>query len=131
MTESPKTKAELTVFHDGSCPLCEVEIGYMKRQSGADQIAFVDVSQVNVVLPDGLTRDAAMQRFHVADMDGQIHSGAVAFMHLWARFPRLKWLARLGRLPGMGFALEQVYRNFLRIRPRLSAALRRRIAKRA
>lgn len=131
MTEAPKTKAELTVFHDGSCPLCEVEIGYMKRQSGADRIAFVDVSQVNVVLPDGLTRDAAMQRFHVADMDGQLHSGAAAFMHLWARFPRLKWLAWLGRLPGMGFALEQVYRNFLRIRPRLSAALRRRIAKRA
>lgn len=130
MTEVPRTDAELTVFHDGSCPLCEMEIGYMKRQCGADRIAFVDVSQVNVVLPDGLTRNAAMQRFHVADMDGQLHSGATAFMQVWARFPRLKWLAWLGRLPGMGFVLELVYRGFLRVRPRLSAALSRQIAKR-
>ena len=71
-----------------------------------------------------------MQRFHVADSTGQLHSGAAAFTRLWARFPRLTWLAWLGRLPGMDFVLEQLYRSFLRVRPKLSATLRRRIAMR-
>ena len=36
---------DLTVYHDGSCPLCRLEIGQYKRARGAERIEFVDVSQ--------------------------------------------------------------------------------------
>jgi predicted DCC family thiol-disulfide oxidoreductase YuxK len=108
------------VYFDGSCPLCRAEIGYYRRQDEAGSLCFVDVSESDAVIPDGMTQQQAMQRFHVSARDGQVLSGAAAFVELWAQLPKWRWAARVASLPGALAALEWGYRRFLLVRPLVS-----------
>ncbi len=112
----------LTVYYDGACPLCRAEIGHYNAQKGAGAICFLDVSAPTDALPDGLTREAALSRFHVRLSDGRVASGAAGFVEIWRVLPRWRWAAQLASLPGVTFALEIAYRLFLPIRPYLSKA---------
>ncbi len=114
---------KLTVYHDGSCPLCRVEIAHYRRQVGAEQIAFVDVSQPGCGLGADLDREAAMKRFNVRLPDGTLRSGAAGFATLWQALPAWQRFAGLARLPGVLPAMEVGYRLFLPLRPYLAGIL--------
>lgn len=112
----------LLVLYDGSCPLCRREIGIYRDLQPNAPLCFADISDPALPLPDGVsgpTRAQLMARFHVRAADGQLLSGAAAFLALWATLPGWRWLARLGSLPGAAWAMEGAYRLFLRLRPRL------------
>lgn len=109
-----------TVYFDGSCPLCQAEIGYYRRQDQSGAICFIDVSETGAVTPEGVTRQRAMERFHVRAGDGRILSGAAAFVEIWKRLPGWRWAARVASLPGVLAVLELGYRMFLPVRPFLS-----------
>ena len=118
----------LTVLYDGACPLCRREISVycgLRPLSPDTQVCFADVSEVGSPLPFGTTRDDLLARFHVQGPDGRLLSGAQAFLALWSALPGWRWLARLGRLPGMTWTMEQVYCLFLRYRPPLQRLARR------
>ena len=125
VTESGKTPAPLTVLYDGACPLCRREIGIYRglqplRPLRPDlPVCFADVSDAALVLPAGTTRQQLLARFHVRSGDGQLLSGAQAFLALWAALPGWRWLALAGRLPGAAWVMERCYRLFLRWRPTL------------
>lgn len=124
LPHQPRTKPPepaLTVFHDSACPLCRAEIDFYRRQHGAEKIAFVDVARDDTPLPEGVSRAAARSRFHVETAEGRVISGAAAFLKLMAVLPRLRWLARIGGLPGIRLIFEGLYRLFLRFRPTLVA----------
>jgi predicted DCC family thiol-disulfide oxidoreductase YuxK len=112
--------AGITVYFDGSCPLCSVEVRHYAAQPGAEALCFLDVSRAEADPGPGLTPQLALQRFHVRLSDGRLISGARAFVSLWERLPRWRWAARLARLPGVMPVLEAAYRIFLPIRPVLS-----------
>jgi predicted DCC family thiol-disulfide oxidoreductase YuxK len=113
----------LTVYFDGSCPLCRAEIRHYRAEAGAESLDFVDVSRPEVVVPGDLTRQRAMARFHVRTGDGSLVSGAAAFVTVWRRLPRWRWAAWLADLPGMMAVLETGYRVFLPARPALARLL--------
>ena len=110
----------LTVLYDGSCPLCRREIAVYRDlqplQPGSP-VSFADISNAAVPLPAGTTREQLLARFHVQGPDGQLFSGAQAFLALWAALPGWRWLALAGRLPGASWVMERMYRLFLRWRP--------------
>ena len=120
MTPPATNASELTVFFDGSCPLCRAEIGVYQGCRGAEQIAFVDVSTVTdgAVAP-GLDTTSAMARFHVMGPDGALASGAEGFGRLWLSLPGWRWLGRIVMLPFVLPLAELVYSVFLRGRPAL------------
>ena len=79
---------ELTVFYDGSCPLCRREISVYSRRDTSTRIRWADVSACSPeILPKGLTRQDALARFHVQRADGSVIAGAGAFAELWAHTP--------------------------------------------
>ena len=108
-----------TVYFDGSCPLCRAEIGYYRRKDISGALSFIDVSKPDAVVPGGLTQRRAMERFHVRAGNGQLLSGAAAFVEVWARLPRWRWAARAAAIPGILTVLELSYRLFLPARPML------------
>ena len=64
-----------------------------------------------------------MRRFHVMLPDGRISSGGIAFAHLWAALPRLRWLGNLfKRKPCV---IDAAYTVFLPARPLLQRLLGR------
>ena len=70
----------LTVFYDGSCPMCTTEIGIYRRCAGVEAVAFVDVStNESGTIVSGLDKATAVGRFHLRDADGTLVSGAQAF----------------------------------------------------
>jgi predicted DCC family thiol-disulfide oxidoreductase YuxK len=81
-----------------------------------ETVAWLDVSKASAHMS---TADQAryMARFHVRQKDGQLLSGAAAFVALWLTMPGWRWLGRIGRLPGVTPLLELLYRGFLHFRP--------------
>ena len=122
VNKNVKEALPLTVLYDGACPLCRREIGVYRGlqplQANAP-VCFADVSDTSLPLPPGTTREQLLARFHVRGRDGELLSGAQAFLALWAALPGWRWLARVGRLPGATWVMERGYQLFLRWRPML------------
>ncbi|NQW49897.1 MAG: DUF393 domain-containing protein [Rhodospirillales bacterium] len=121
-----------TAYYDGACPLCAREINFYRRQKGADQVSWVDISVMDCVniAPD-LPRKAALARFTMRDFDGNLVSGSRAFISVWKRLPHFRWLAIIFSIQPLAWLLEKAYGLFLKTRPRLQAlALRREMGRR-
>jgi predicted DCC family thiol-disulfide oxidoreductase YuxK len=110
------------VLYDGSCPLCRREIAVyrdLQPLEPSSMVSFTDISNAAVSLPSGTTREQLLARFHVQGRDGELLSGAQAFLALWAALPGWRWLALAGRFPGVSWVMERMYRLFLKRRPML------------
>lgn len=122
----PHSDCALTVYHDGACPICSVEIGHYKKLSGADRIRFIDATSAEeAAFGEALDRDKALARFHVRRADGRLLSGAEAFAELWQTLPRYRRFGRIARFPFILQGLELTYRLILPVRSILSGALKR------
>ena len=109
------------VLYDGSCPLCALEIQQYQKITPNAPIHWVDVSSPEFIAPLGQTKASLMQRFHVVQPNGEMVSGAAAFVTVWGKLPKFRYLAALSKLPGMLSAMEFGYVGFLKIRPQLQA----------
>lgn len=109
-----------TIYFDGGCPLCRAEIGHYRRRDQDRELRFVDVSECGARPPDGVSRQGALERFHVRARDGRVLSGAAAFVEVWTHVPGWRWAARVATLPGASAGLEFGYRMLLPLRPRIS-----------
>ena len=65
-------------------PSCSIEIAHYRRQAGAEAIEWVDVGHEAADPGPGLSREAAMARFHVRDANGRLVSGAAGFALVWS-----------------------------------------------
>ena len=120
----PMTPPELTVYYDGSCPLCRREIALYRSLRGAARLQWLDVSAGASLGPD-LSCEAAMRRFHVRDAQGRLFSGGAAFARLWRALPGWRVPGWLFAAPPLSWLLELAYRVFLPLRPRLQGLVRR------
>ena len=118
------TPPALTVLYDGACPLCRREVGVYQNLTPLAPLAWMDVSQPQAAVPDSSNRAAYLARFHVQRANGEVLSGAAAFVALWQTLPGWRWLGRLGALPGITPLLELAYRAFLRVRPQMQRLAR-------
>jgi predicted DCC family thiol-disulfide oxidoreductase YuxK len=114
----------MTVVYNDTCPICAREVaGYrrMVARHGLD-VAFSGLSDGGYAR-FGLSKRDAARRFHVVQ-GGTLTSGIPAFVLLWQRIPRLRWLARAVQLPVMAPLSALIYDHALA--PALFAMHRRR-----
>ncbi|KAB0678126.1 thiol-disulfide oxidoreductase DCC family protein [Aureimonas leprariae] len=104
----------VTVWHDGSCPLCCREIALMRKLDWRRRIRFVDATSDDAACP--LDRAELLARFH-AEENGQMLSGAAAFAAMWRTIPLLRPLGLAARYPLVLRLLERGYVHFPRVRP--------------
>lgn len=112
--------SEVTVWHDGGCPLCRREIDLMRRLDRKGAITFIDASDGANVCP--VDRSRMLERFHASE-DGRMLSGGAAFAAMWRAIPVLRPLGQIARVPLALKMLETAYLGFLRVRPQLQSAV--------
>ena len=116
---------KLTIWFDGSCPLCVREISLMRRLDRRQAIDFIDLAGSGD--PDcPVSKAELLARFHALE-NGELLSGASAFAAMWRAIPLLRPLGLLARIPVVLALLERAYIAFLRVRPRLQRRLRARV----
>ena len=104
------------VFHDGDCPLCNVEINMLKRLDWRDRIVFTDIADACFDPADvGLSMAQLMDRIHGRRADGSVIEGVEVFRLLYAAIG-LSPLVALTRLPGISHVLDWGYRTFAKNR---------------
>jgi predicted DCC family thiol-disulfide oxidoreductase YuxK len=108
---------KVTVWFDGSCPLCLREIALMRCLDRRGAIEFIDAAG-----PEGancpIDKADLLARFHARE-NGSLLSGAAAFAAMWRAIPLLRPLGLLARIPRVLSLMERGYIAFLRVRPRL------------
>lgn len=113
----PFSTEKVTVFFDGSCPLCTAEIDFYQRADTQGALKLVDVSCESFSGDNRLSQKQAMARLHVRLADGKQISGAGGFFEMWRAIPSWRWLAGISRIPGAMTVMEGLYLVFLQIRP--------------
>lgn len=107
---------KVTVWFDGSCPLCTREIAFMRNLDRKSAISFIDVASNSTHCP--IDRVQLLARFH-AEEDGKLLSGAAAFAAMWRAIPMLRPDGLAARHKWVLAGLERAYIFFLRHRPTL------------
>lgn len=109
---------KIVCFHDGECPICNVEINAMKKLDKAGAIQWVDIATDKKALEAaGITYQQAMDRMHVLDARQQMQTGVRGFLEVWKRLPYYRRVASLvEKLPFLIPVMEFGYRIFARYR---------------
>lgn len=105
-------------YHDGECPLCNIEIKAMKKTDKANAIRWVDISKEKEALREaGITYKEAMDRIHVQNENGQMLTGVLGFMTVWKLLPYYRRVVPvIKNVPFLLTIMEAGYRLFTRYR---------------
>jgi predicted DCC family thiol-disulfide oxidoreductase YuxK len=107
----------LTLFYDGLCPLCSLEVAHYRKRAVEGTVAFVDITDpLFDAARHGLDPRRVHEVMHVKVGD-ELRTGVDAFFALWDVVPGHRWLARLARLPGVYSLLKLLYHGFAKVRP--------------
>lgn len=88
----------MKVYFNNSCNICRTEINIYKKQN-IEEIEWIDITNNNNALKEtSKTKKLLLRRLHV-EKNGEIYSGAKAFLLLWEKIPRYKFLYNLFKLP--------------------------------
>jgi predicted DCC family thiol-disulfide oxidoreductase YuxK len=83
-------------YYNGACPVCRFEIEHYKNGPDGGAVRWHDLgSDPEALAAYGIDGAGAKRRLHVLDEAGELHSGVDAFILLWQRMPRYRWLARI------------------------------------
>ena len=98
----------MKVYFNNSCKICKAEIDLYKKEK-IDQINWVDITN-NQLAKIETNKDykELLRRLHV-EKDGQIFSGAKAFLLVWKNIPKYRILYSILSLPIMFQIFSIVY----------------------
>ena len=88
----------MKVYYNKSCSICRAEINLYKKQN-IEEIEWVDITD-NIVAEKNTLKDnkTLLRRLHVEE-DGQVFGGAKAFLLVWKKIPKYKFLYNFCKLP--------------------------------
>lgn len=93
------------LYFDGGCRVCSAAAThYVSRES----YEHVDITKGR--LPDGVSKEEAMNDVHLIDENGRVYKGADAVLEIMDEHRFWRVLARIGRLPGVHPLSRLLYR---------------------
>ena len=111
-------EGQTTVYHDGECPLCRLEVRALRRADSHGAIRWVDINDAaDELAAAGLSYRQTVDRLHVIDPERALHTGVAGFLAIWSRLPGFRLLVPfVRRTPFLLPVLEAAYRLFARYR---------------
>jgi len=88
----------MKVYFNNSCKICKAEIDLYKKE-GIEEIDWIDITN-NKLAEEETSKDSKqlLRRLHVKDGE-KILGGAAAFLLLWKKMPKYKFLYNFFKLP--------------------------------
>jgi predicted DCC family thiol-disulfide oxidoreductase YuxK len=95
------------VYFNNSCSVCRMEINHYKKFN--EKLGWIDVTN-NKEAQKVTAKSSAelIRRLHV-EQDGKIYQGIDAFLIVWSRLPKYRWLYKLVKAPGIYHASYIAY----------------------
>tara|TARA_B100000900_G_scaffold231147_1_gene196277 strand:+ start:702 stop:1049 length:348 start_codon:yes stop_codon:yes gene_type:complete len=88
----------MKVYFNNSCKICKAEIDLYKKEK-INEINWVDITNnTQAKIETKKNFKELLRRLHV-EKDGEIFSGAKAFLLVWKNIPKYKFLYFIFRLP--------------------------------
>ena len=85
---------KIKVFFNNSCNLCRYEINHYKKFADSN-LEWIDITNNDEALKaTSKTHKELLRRLHVIDND-EVISGAKAFVIIWSKIPKYKFLAKI------------------------------------
>lgn len=111
---------KLKLLHDGLCPMCALEINWLRRRNKDGALAFEDIAAADFD-PSvyGLTIDQLVGSMHAQRADGTIFRGPDVFIEAY-RLVGLRWLAAVVGFRPIRPLVNLGYKIFAAVRPRFS-----------
>jgi len=101
---------QIDVIYNDTCPICSREVAHYQSKTN-DNVVYHGWSDADLDA-FGLSREDAARSFHVRHR-GEMVAGVEAFALLWEQMPRMRWLARFVRLPGVRQVAHVIYNRVL------------------
>ena len=88
----------MKVYFNNSCKICKTEIDLYKKEN-IKEIDWIDISNNNSAeLETSRNKKQLLRRLHVKDGD-EIIQGAEAFLLVWKKIPKYRFLYKIFKLP--------------------------------
>ena len=103
----------LTVYFNGACSLCGPEVAVYQRmveEHAIEHVAFQDISRGS--LPKGYSRETLLASIHAHEGE-EMRQGVEAFIALWLRLPKFKYLAYLINWPILRSGIGLIYNHII------------------
>ncbi|MCB1935802.1 MAG: DUF393 domain-containing protein [Nitrosomonas sp.] len=116
------------VYYNSACPVCKA--GIEKQRSLMENCGIKDIDWVDVhTQPETATEtpsslEQIRERLHIKDESGQIRIGADAFIFLWLRTPKLRWLGKISQFPVIKPIFQLSYNLFAKLLYRWNRSLK-------
>ena len=88
----------MKVYFNNSCKICRIEINLYKKENIKD-IDWIDITNNSDAEKETSRNDKELlRRLHVKE-NGKIIQGAEAFLYVWKKIPKYKFLYKFFKLP--------------------------------
>jgi len=88
----------MKVYYNESCSICRAEVNLYKKQNIKD-IEWVDITNnIDAEKDTSKNNKTLLRRLHVEE-DGKVFGGAKAFLLVWKKIPKYRFLYTFLRLP--------------------------------
>ena len=98
----------MKVYFNNSCKICKAEIDLYKKEK-IEEIDWIDITN-NKLAEEETSKDSKqlLRRLHVKDGE-KILGGAAAFLLLWKKMPKYRFLYNFFKLPIIFYIFSVVY----------------------
>ena len=88
----------MKVYFNNSCKICRAEINLYKKEN-IKEIDWIDITNNSVAQKETSRNDKELlRRLHVIDQN-KVIQGAEAFLYVWRKIPKYKFLYNFFKLP--------------------------------
>ena len=96
------------VYFNNSCNICRMEINHYKKIANTD-LEWVDITNnEDAVKITSKSQKELLRRLHVI-VDGEVVGGAKAFIIIWSKIPKYKFLSKIFSIKPLFFIFHLVY----------------------
>ena len=90
----------IKVLFNDSCKICSKEINHYKALK-PDEIKWIDINNVDLSREiSGKSHRELIRRLHVIE-GNKIYSGVRAFIVMWDKIPKYRWISKIVATPGI------------------------------